>query len=255
MKAKLILPLLFMLAFVAAAFGADGDYPERPNPPRLVNDLAGVLSADQNQMLEDKLLAYNDSTSTQLAIVLIHSTGEYSIDEYAIELGDKWGVGQANKDNGIMILAAIDDHRVFIATGEGVEGRMPDMIARRIVDNNIVPYFKNSDYYGGLNEAADVIFQTLTGEFKGEGPQQVQRKGKGSLFFLPVLIILIIVIVLSKLFGGGGRGGRGFRRSGPYMGGGFFGGGGGGFGGGGGGGGFGGFGGGSFGGGGAGGSW
>jgi uncharacterized protein len=233
--------------------------PERPNPPKLVNDFAGVMSSNEVAALEQKLVAFNDSNSTQIAIVTIKSIEGYDIADYAFKLGEKWGIGQKAKDNGILILVAPNDRKVFIATGYGAEEYVTDAMSRRIIEQKFKPSFKNNNFYEGLDAGTNDIIDLLTGKFKAE-PQEVKGKHKGS--FLKIIIIIIIIIVLIKIFGGGNRGGRRtFRSSGPIfwggMGGfgrGFGGGSSGGFGGGGGGG-FGGFGGGSFGGGGAGGSW
>jgi uncharacterized protein len=233
--------------------------PERPNPPKLVNDFAAVMSSSEVSSLEQKLVAFNDSNSTQIAIVTIKSVEGYDIADYAFKLGQKWGIGQKGKDNGILILVAPNDRKVFIATGYGAEEYVTDAMSRRIIEQKFKPAFKNNNFYEGLEQGTNDIIDLLTGKFKAE-PQEVKGKHKGS--FLKIIIIVIIIIVLIKIFGGGNRGGgRTFRSSGPIfwggMGGfgrGFGGGSSGGFGGGGGGG-FGGFGGGSFGGGGAGGSW
>lgn len=242
---------------ITQAFGQT--IPERPNPPKLVNDFAGVMQSGEVAALEQKLVAFNDSNSTQIAIVTIKSIEGYDISDYAFKLGEKWGVGQKGKDNGILIVVAPNDRKVFIATGYGAEEYVTDAMARRIVEQKFKPSFKNNNYYQGLEAGTNDIIDLLTGKFKAE-PQESKGKHKGSL--LKIIIIVFVIIFLIRIFGGGNRGGgRTFRSSGPIFWGGMggfgrsFGGGssGGGFGGGGGG--FGGFGGGSFGGGGAGGSW
>lgn len=247
--------LISIMLLLAVTFkGFAQQYPERPSPPRLVNDIAGMLSSSEAQALEEKLVAYNDSTSTQITIVTLHTLDGMDISQYAAELGEKWGVGRKQKDNGILLLVALDDHKVFIATGRGVEQYLPDAICKRIVDQIIKPNFKQADYYGGLNAAVDNMMARLSGTFEGED-EGGQLKIPPRAIFTLIILIIIAIILLSR-GGGGGRGTysrRGYY-GGPFIGGGF-----GGFGGGGGssggGGGFGGFGGGSFGGGGAGGSW
>lgn len=251
------LKLLLGLILIALAPGFAQNLPDKSNPPKLVNDFAGVMAANEVAALEQKLVAFNDSNSTQIAIVTIKSIEGYDISDYAFKLGEKWGIGQKAKDNGILILVAPNDRKVFIATGYGAEEYVTDAMARRIIEQKFKPSFKNNNYYEGLEAGTNDIIDLLTGKFKAE-PQEVKGKHKGS--FLRIIIIIIIIIVLIKIFGGGNGGGRTFRSSGPIFWGGFGGfgsrGGFGGFGGGSsGGGGFGGFGGGSFGGGGAGGSW
>lgn len=253
--------LVFILALTTLA-GIAQDYPAKPN--KLVNDYTGTLTAAQTQQLEDKLVAFDDSTSIQIAVVILKSVGDYDINEYTLGLGRKWGVG-SKKNTGIVLLVALGDRKVSLQTGYGVEGALPDMYTKQIIENNIKPYFKTGDYYGGLESGTNAIISYTKGEYKNEAPKKKHQEGNGSA--LPILIIIIvIVIILVKRGGGGGGsqviGGRGvanalfwsmlFSGGGRGSSGGDWGGGGSSSGGGGG---FGGFGGGSFGGGGSSGSW
>ncbi|MBN3521161.1 TPM domain-containing protein [Algoriphagus lutimaris] len=258
-----IRPLVIILFLFAGGTFAQ-DFPPAPNPPRLVNDFTNTLSNSERQQLENKLVAYNDSTSTQISIVMMRSVGQYDISDYAFRLGDAWGIGGSENDNGILILAAMDDRKVFIATGYGMEGAVPDALAKRIVEQLIIPNFKMEAYYQGLDQATDMIIKLASGEYKAEDIES-KGKGGGAIFLLLIFIFFFVIlplirnkndndnhmggrgggvdlwttIMLANMLGGGRRGG-GFGGSGGF---------------GGGGGGFGGFGGGSFGGGGAGGSW
>ncbi|WP_439481028.1 TPM domain-containing protein [Cyclobacterium plantarum] len=258
---------LLLLASLSLSGWAQGDFPEKPNPPRLVNDFSETLSDQEVRQLESKLLAYNDSTSSQVSIVMINSVGPYAISDYAFQLGDKWGIGRKDKDNGILILAAMKDRKVFIATGYGMEGAIPDALAKRIVEQLIVPNFRKEDYFTGLDQATDMIFKLASGEYDAEQLSSSDRPG-GLLPFLLIFAIGFVILSLIKNrkdnnnHMGGKRGGVDFFTTmmlASMLGGnrgkfGDFSSGSGGFGGGGGGS-FGGFGGGNFGGGGAGGSW
>ena len=260
----LALPLFILLSFVSLSQGIDKVVPAKPNPPRLVNDFANVLTPAQEQALESKLVAYDDSTSVQIAVITIQSTGDYEISEVALETLRRWGVGgQAGKDNGVVLLAAIEDRKVWISTGYGLEGAVPDITAKNIIETDILPHFRETsegNYYRGFDEATTSIIRAAAGEYQAPaGYRKSSRKG-GSGISRIVIGFIVLMFVLNMFGGGGGRGGgfmsrRGYRGfGGPvFLPGGFGGGGGGGFGGGGGG--FGGFGGGSGGGGGAGGSW
>jgi uncharacterized protein len=219
------------------------DLPPKPNPPRLVNDFANVLSSGEVQQLESKLVAYNDSTSTQITIVILPSVDD-DIAEFGARLGDYWGIGRKQKDNGILITIAMQSHGVNIATGRGAEGAVPDVTAKRIIEDYISPNFKQQNYYQGLDKATTAIMQAMAGEFKGSPPEA----GKNSAYFILAIVFLIIVFFIMSGNGKGGSGHYGSTGFWPLL---FMGGGSGG----GGGGGFGGFGGGSFGGGGASGSW
>jgi uncharacterized protein len=229
------------------------EVPPRPTPPRLVNDLAGVLLRQEADDLERKLVAYNDSTSTQIAIVTVRTTGDYDISETALKILRDWGVGSKEKNNGLVILAAIDDRKVRIETGYGLEGAVPDAIANRIIDQIIVPNFREGHYYQGLDQAVNAIEKAAAGEYKTI-PKKRRGKGGGSIFVLIVVAIILLSIINNRRGGGTTISRRGWGGWGIPMGGGLSGGSGGGWGGGGGGG-FGGFGGGSGGGGGASGSW
>lgn len=257
--------LIIALAFSVCAFAQiDKVIPAKPNPPRLVNDFAGALTPEQIQALENKLVAYDDSTSNQIAVVTVKTTGDYEIQEVSLGLLRKWGVG-GTKNNGIVILAAIDDHKIYIATGYGLEGAVPDITAKTIVDNDITPNFKQTNYYRGFDEAVNSLIKAAAGEYKAPEGYRDNARGKGTGFGKIIMGIIILFVILGMFGGGSNRGGgyvsrRGSGWLGPMILGGLLGRGssggfgGGGFGGGGGGG-FGGFGGGSGGGGGAGGSW
>jgi len=253
--------LLFAVLLLQSGLSfAQGGIPAPPNPPRLVNDFANILSQDQLQSLESKLVAFNDSTSVQIAVVIVPSLDGYEKADYAQQLGAKWGVGGSKFNNGFVVLikpkSASENGEAFIATGYGVEQFVPDATAYEIVNNEMIPHFKQNDYYGGINAATDVIMALVKGEYKADSYGKSKKKGSAVGFIIVIIIIIIFLISRNN------NNGRTINRSGsagmlffPWMmGGGGGSSGGGGFGGGGGGG-FGGFGGGGFGGGGAGGSW
>lgn len=252
-----VLGLMLLLTVSLQVRAGDDDFPPRPSPPVLMNDLAGIMSADQQSDLEEKLDAFDKTSSTQIAVVTIKSIGDYDAGDYAIKLGNKWGVGKAGKNNGILILLAMSEHKVFIATGRGLEGALTDYQAGKIRDE-MVPYFKQGNYYEGLSRGIDDVIAATKGEYKAD---KNDHKGSPATGLIVILIVLFIVWIVKRRGGGGGgsyMSGRGFGGfgtgwiigsglgSGGWGGGGSSGGGGGGFGG---------FGGGSFGGGGAGGSW
>ena len=251
--------LAFLLAFSFLAVSGQNIFTP-PSPPRLVNDFAHAMTPDQVATLEDKLVAYDDSTSIQIAVVTVNTTNDTAIEEYALKILRDWKVGNKKTNNGLVILAAIQDHKVFIATGYGMEGSVPDVTAKEIVENEIVPNFKQGNFYVGFNNAADAIIKASTGEYKAPSGYANRGRNVGGGSILGIIIFIFIILILISRGGRGGGGGL-FSGSGilPFILGAMLGGGGrgdsGGWSGGGGGGGFGGFGGGSGGGGGAGGSW
>lgn len=264
-KSKFLFELLVLFSLGLSA----QDIPEPMVPYRLVNDFADIFSAAEEQALEQKLRAYNDSTSTQIYVISVADLGGYPVSDYAFRLGEKWEIGQKSKDNGAVILIKpkIGNSRgqAFIATGYGLETRLNDAYTGRIVRDEMIPYFMDNDYFGGVNAAVDAMIARLSGEFVADVKEE-----KGIPFFVIIIIILIIILLISLLSKGGdqhidggghhktnsptvffppmtgGRRSGGFGSSSGWGGGGFGGGGMGGFGGGGGG---------RFGGGGAGGSW
>lgn len=269
-----ILTLLLLMAFPAIAQPPYEGIPPRPSPPRLVNDFSRTLSSNEVARLERKLVAFNDTTSTQITVVLVKDFAGYDKAQFADLLGEQWGVGQKDKDNGIVVLVkpkvGSGKGEAFIAPGYGLQGAVPDAIAKRIVEVEMIPEFKNNNYYRGLDRGTNVLMELTAGEYDAEA--YMSRGAGGGIGAMAILIIFIITIAwllsrgrgtrnysgrssslpfwtalfLANQMGGSSRGKWGDFKSG----GGSFG-GGGGFGGGG----FGGFGGGSFGGGGAGGSW
>jgi uncharacterized protein len=188
---------LFVFLMTNGIVWSQSDFPAKPNPPRLVNDFSNTLNREEIAALENKLVSYNDSTSSQVTIVLVKSLGLYEISDYAFQLGDLWGIGQKDKDNGVLILAAIADRKVFIATGYGLEGAIPDALTKRIVEQLIVPNFKMDNYYLGLDQATDMIFKLASGEYKAD---QMTSSGNhvGALIMFLLFIFVFVVFPLLK---------------------------------------------------------
>ena len=272
-----VLPLVMVLFLMLAQSGSlSAQVPPRPQPQRLVNDLADIFSSSQEERMEQTLVAFADSTSNQIAVVSVPDLYGMDKAQLAFQIGEEWGVGQQKFDNGVVILVKpkVGNSRgeVFIATGYGLEGVLTDAVCRRIIEQYMIPAFQANDYYAGVENALNVILPLAAGEIStdefasGDGSESVIA----SVFFL--LFIFIIFVALFKSggnnrpqnMGGGNRKGLSaadlimlsiLSNNSNSRGSDGWGGSSGGFGGGFGGGGFGGFGGGGFGGGGAGGSW
>ena len=251
---------LQLIAFLLLSHNiAAQNIPAPMSPPRLVNDFAKVFSETERQALENKLLTYNDTTSTQIYVVTVNDLDGYAVSDYAFRIGEKWEVGQKGKDNGAVILIKpkIGNSRgqTYISVGYGLEGSIPDGYAGRIIRNRMIPYFNDGDYFSGVNAAIDSMIKRLEGEFD---PEMEKEEGIPLPTIIIFAIFFIIFITIISKRGDQNIDSDGSSKSGPVffppiMGGGRRGsfGSGGGFGGGG----FGGGGGGRFGGGGAGGSW
>lgn len=265
--------ILFFILFICSVqfIWSQYDIPKKPDFQTSVYDYYKLFDASQKKYLEDKLVRYSDSTSTQIVLITIASSKGEDLPVLGAKWGHKWGIGQAKEDNGILILLAKEDRRIDISTGYGIEYRMTNRMTEQIINRVIIPQFKKGEFYNGLNAGTDAIFDALNGEFKGSRQSNSSSNEGFPIAFVILLFIIffIIMISLSKRKGGGNhdsfgggkrqeglspldiiilsRAGRssGSFGSGSFGGGGFS--GGGGFGGG--------FGGGGFGGGGAGGSW
>ncbi len=258
---KTSLQLILLILLSQSLFAQD--IPAPMSPPRLVNDFANIFSESEKQALESKLLIYNDTTSTQIYVVTVTDLGGYAVSDYAFKLGEKWEIGQKGKDNGAVVLIkpkiGASRGRAYISVGYGLEARINDAYAGRIIRDRMIPHFENEDYFSGVNAAIDSMIKRLEGEFD---PEMEKEEGMPlSAIILFVIFFIFFIITISKKGDDGqniGSDGQSSSRRGPVffppiVGGGRRGGfgSGGGFGGGG----FGGGGGGRFGGGGAGGSW
>lgn len=256
---------LLVCLFVTQISFAQFDIPEKPSFQTSVYDYANVLSADEKTQLEEKLIRYSDSTTTQIVVITIESLKGEDIGILTPKWGHAWGIGGTEKnDNGVIILLAKAEKKIWISAGYGLEDRLTAGIGGEITRNIIIPEFKAGSYYKGLDKGTDALFDVFKGKYKGERKQNKEKK----IPIVPIIIIVFIILALisrnKKDGGNSGNSGGGpslldvilLSSLGRNSGGGGFGGGssGGGFGGGGGG--FGGgFGGGGFSGGGSGGSW
>ena len=161
MSTKKISCLACLLLFKICLFAQD--IPAKSNT--LVTDYTNTLSQTEIQQLESKLVKFDDSTSTQIAVVILKTVNGYDIKKYGDTLGRAWGIGQQGKNNGILVLVAMDDHKVAIRTGYGAEAAVPDVTAREIIENDITPSFKRGDYFGGLDAATNKLISLMKGEY------------------------------------------------------------------------------------------
>lgn len=188
------------------------DIPETPGEQTSVYDYVNLLSSKEKSQLEQKLIRYSDSTSTQIVVAIIATTKGENIGLLTPRWAHKWGIGQAKEDNGVFILLAREDRKIWISPGYGVEHKLTAGITGEIIRNVIIPEFKKGDYYSGLNKGTDTIFEVLKGTYSNN------RKASNPEFPFGVFIILfiffiIIIIAISKgkRGGNGGSGGRKFK--------------------------------------------
>jgi len=190
---KLLVFIVLLLPLISIA---KDDFPAKSD--RLVTDYTkNTLTPPQVNALEHKLKLFNDSTSTQIAIVIMGSTGDYDIADYGVQLAEKWGIGRQKKDNGVLILVAKDDHKMTIQIGYGLEGVAPDMLAQKIINQEMSPAFKQNDFYGGLDAATNVLMSLARKDFPAtqymnRGGQRQERSSPIGFFAIVVFGIFFI---------------------------------------------------------------
>lgn len=190
--------LLALFALLAWGMAPWAQIPDAPWPPRLVNDLAGVLRGDESAALERRLVAMDDSTSTQITVVTVADLGGYDMAQFAQELGEKWGVGRKGRDNGVIIVVKPKgpdgNGRAFIATGYGLEGALPDVLCSRIVREVMVPYFQRNDYGGGISAGVDAVISATRGEFEADGEGGQPAESVAVIAALAGLLALLLYV-------------------------------------------------------------
>jgi uncharacterized protein len=197
---------LFLLLLLVAGFQSvfSQKIQPKPNPPVAVNDFANLLEPFQKQALEQKLEAYNDSTSSAIVVITVPDLQGYDIAEVALKYLRDWGIGVKGKNNGVVILVSKNDHKARIETGYGMEGVLPDITAKQIIDERMIPFFKNNDYYAGFNNAVDAVIQATAGEYKADPNAQKNNKVTAGKIIPLVIIFLVIIFLFSGKGGGGG---------------------------------------------------
>ncbi len=183
----------YFLFFVNICFAQT--IPSRPNPPRLVNDFANVLSPSEEEALEKKLVRFDDSTSTQVAVITISTLEGYTVEEIAHKFLRDWGVGEKGKNNGVVILASIEDRKINIQTGLGMEGVLPDLVCKRIITKHLIPAFKQQRYFEGFDNATSSIIEISQNEYTNEGKGSEGGDMEGVFIFAVMMLIFFFIIV------------------------------------------------------------
>jgi uncharacterized protein len=243
---------LLMIGFVGFAQIEDA-LPKKPVPASLVYDETGMLSSMQQDDLKQKLEDFDKRTTNQIAVVIVNSTKGFEPGDFATELGRKWNLGNKENQNGVVLLVVKDTRKFFIAVGSGLQGNIPDITAKHIIDEQIRPNFKAQDFYGGLNAGTNALMEAAEGKYKAPPGYRDRNNSRGGSILPFIIMLVILIIIFSNRKGGGGGmmsrrgyrswnnspgffpifiggGGGGFDGGGSSSGGGFdFGGGGGGF--------------------------
>jgi len=210
------LSFLILITFCFSLSGySQNEIPSKPKIQTSVYDGAKILNKAEYNNLTRKLISYADSTSTQIVVITVPSTNGDDINLFTAELGQKWGIGQKGKDNGVILMIAFKDRKMAIQNGYGVESTLTDFLSKRIIDQIITPEFKRGYYYKGIDVGTTAMMQVLSGQFKETRIFNTKRKSKSKKStFLTIIIFTIIFLIFSRRNKGGGKGGR---RRGPSI--------------------------------------
>lgn len=220
LRRQLLGPILFCIVFAAEAASAAEVIP--PKPAAYFNDYANVVPKEKALALNEKLAQFERDTSNQVVVAVFRKMeSDSSIEDYAQRIAQAWGVGQKSQSggNGVAVLVFIDDRKISIQVGYGLEGALPDVTAFDIRSRHMNPHFKNGDYAGGLDEGIDLICKAIRGEYKGTGETAQEKRGPGAssgcgpLGFLVMVIIVLTIVRLGRRRGGFGYTGLG----GPFI--------------------------------------
>lgn len=185
--------LAFFLMQCAAASALD-----IPQLTRRVTDLAGVLTADQMSALESKLSALESTDSTQIAVLIIPSLEGETLEDYSMRVAEAWKVGQKAHDNGALLFISLKDRAVRIEVGYGLEPTLTDAYTYRIIHNDMFPYFRENDYYGGIDAGLTAIVQTVRGEYQAApSTGKWQKKGAKGIFNILIVMLFPLLWILS----------------------------------------------------------
>lgn len=191
--------------------------PEKPTIQTSVYDYANLLTKEQKSALESKLIQYSDSTSTQIVVVTVETISGEDIGILTPKWAHQWGIGQAKEDNGVFVLLANKERKIWIAPGYGVEHKLTAGITGELVRNIIIPEFKKSDFYGGLDKGSDAIFEVLKGTYKNKQSPKGESGGIPAFVIIIIIFFILMVIFSKKDKGSGDDKGKGFRKDSTGM--------------------------------------
>lgn len=197
MKKRYLLFLMFFGLFVQITQAQNTSLAlPKPIPERLMVDNAGVLTSEQSASIEHLLVSLDDSTSNQIVVLTVPTLNDNPIEDVAVSTFRAWGIGDKKKNNGILVLIAVQDHQVRIEVGYGLEGAIPDITAGDIIEKDIKPAFRAGDYYGGINAAVADLGKAAVGEYKVRRNKTNGAEGAGDILKF-VFIVLVVIFILA----------------------------------------------------------
>ena len=190
-----------------------------PKPDRYLNDYAGVVSKETADRFNEQLAEFERETSDQVVVaVLPKMQSDSDVADYTQRVAQAWGVGQKERRNGVVLFVFIQDRKMFIQVGYGLEGALPDATAFDITERHIKPLFRNGNYQGGLATGIDLVCKAIRGEYKGSGKTVAERhRGSGASGLLPFLIFVLVLIIITRVIRRLGGYGYSSRRGGPIF--------------------------------------
>lgn len=196
----------WLLIGVLALLGAAAARAEVAVPPlkEAVTDVSGLLNPAQKSELEQRLRAFSAQKGSQLAILIVPTTRPETIEQYAIRVAEQWKLGRKGIDDGVLIVLASADREVRIEVGYGLEGALPDVTANRIIEEIMIPYFKQNDYFGGLKAGSERVIAVIEGEpLPPPAAQSRSTTGQGFEGFIPIFFVIVAFLgsMLKKMFG------------------------------------------------------
>jgi len=211
---------LLLAAFTLFAISANAAEVIPAKPARYFNDYAGVVSKETAYRFNEQLAQFERDTSDQVVVAVFPKMqSESDIADYTQRVAQAWGVGQKEQRNGVVLFVFIEDRKMFIQVGYGLEGALPDATAFDITERHIKPLFRALNYEAGLATGIDLICKAIRGEYKGSGKTVAERHGVGDVVsgVLPLIIFVIVLIILSRLSRKAGGYGYSSGRGGPIF--------------------------------------
>ena len=198
---KKLLSAIFLFIIFSNVVSAQPEYPELKN---YATDLTGTLSSSQISQLNDDLKRFDDATTSQIVFLMINNLDDYPIEMYANELAEKNKIGTAGNDNGILFVVSLQDRKMRIEVGYGLEGALPDALSSSILRNEVKPYFKRDMYYEGVRSGLIAVMKATVGEYTRDQKVEDEEGGKGkgffSYFFLIILFLLFKLLLEARFY-------------------------------------------------------
>ena len=195
-----------LLFSVSSGLSAQYTIPEKPKVLYPVYDEAGLLSSEEKELLNQKLIKFEDSTSTEIEVVIIPSTKGEDINFLATRFGQTWGIGKKGVDNGVVFLIATKDRQISIQQGRAVEKYLTASVAGQIIDYLIIPKFKQGKWYEGIDEGVNALMEATQGKFK---PQKKEKEEDFAMVAVLIIVLFIGIMIILIKYGNKGGGGRG----------------------------------------------